>query len=98
MYLTLETKFYFQVVSLCLGRYHENHGIIGNTIFDVDTGKKFRIGKSSSLDPYWWNYNGTLPIWVSAVKQNLKAGVYFWPGSEVSEVWFINYFCTIIPF
>ena len=85
---------YFLLNSLHLGRYHENHGIIGNTIFDVDTGKKFRIGKSSSLDPYWWTYNGTLPIWVSAVQQNLKAGVYFWPGSEVSQVWFINYFTS----
>ena len=51
-------------------------------MFDVDTGKWFRVGKLE-LDPYWWDYNGTLPIWASAVRQNLKVGVYFWAGSEV---------------
>lgn len=71
---------------LLTGRYHESHGIIGNTILEVDTGKRFRIGKASSLEPYWWEYNGTMPIWASAVRQNLKAGVYYWPGSEVSQV------------
>lgn len=64
------------------GRYHEDHGIIGNTMFDIDTGKVFRVGPMA-LDPYFWDYNTTRPIWVSAERQNIKSGVYFWPGSEV---------------
>lgn len=68
------------------GRYHEDHGIIGNAMFDVDTGKIFRVGPMA-LDPYFWDFNGTRPIWVSAIRQNIKSGVYFWPGSEVFVTW-----------
>ena len=51
-------------------------------MFDVDTGKWFSVGKLA-LDPYWWDYNNTLSIWASAVRQNLTTGLYFWAGSEV---------------
>lgn len=28
-------------------------------------------------------YNIITKVWITAVRQGLKAGVYFWPGSEV---------------
>lgn len=44
------------------GLYAESHGIISNTIYDTENGKKFRMGKDSSFDPYWW---GGEPVWDS---------------------------------
>ena len=83
--------------SLATGRYSENHGIIGNGMFDLDTGKIFRVGPQS-LDPYFWDYNSTQPIWVSSVRQNIKSGVYFWPGSEVRFKHYISWvFCICNP-
>lgn len=31
----------------------------------------------------WWNYNSTVPIWITAKEKGLKVVTYFYPGSEV---------------
>ena len=61
-------------------RYQEHHGIVGNVMYDPNTNKTFTM---ANKDPFWWVYNNSLPIWISALKANIRAGVYFWPGSEV---------------
>ena len=49
-------------------------------MLDPDIGHKFSPRHCN--DPIWWQ--GAEPIWVTATKQGLKSGVYFWPGGEVA--------------
>lgn len=66
--------------SIATGLYPENSGIIANSMFDSIIGKKYTLRDRSAVqDPRW--YHGE-PIWVTAEKQNVKAGTVFWPGSE----------------
>ncbi|XP_013081886.2 bis(5'-adenosyl)-triphosphatase ENPP4-like [Biomphalaria glabrata] len=63
--------------SMVTGLHPEVHGIISNRFYDPDENKTFSL---KNTEPFWWE-NGE-PIWITAVKSNLKAGVFFWPGSE----------------
>ena len=76
------TSLLVNVNSICInsGRYHENHGIVGNKMLDMESKEEF---SKKSDKPFWWEYNNTYPLWTSAVKQNLKVAVYSWPGSQV---------------
>jgi len=65
--------------SIATGLYPEHHGIVSNTMVDSALGSFSLRDRSSVEDPRWW---GGEPIWVTAVKQNQRAGTYFWPGSE----------------
>src|SRR5699024_7089776 len=66
--------------SIVTGLYPENSGIVGNTMYDPTFDAWFRISDSAAVTNARW-YNGE-PIWNTAIKQGLKAGVFFWPGSE----------------
>ena len=68
--------------SIVTGLYPEHHGIISNTIFDSTLGT-FRISDTNAVrNPAWW---GGEPIWVTAEKQGVRAGAFFWPGSEAGQ-------------
>uniref|UniRef100_H2ZBS7 Ectonucleotide pyrophosphatase/phosphodiesterase family member 5 n=1 Tax=Ciona savignyi TaxID=51511 RepID=H2ZBS7_CIOSA len=67
--------------TLVTGLYEESHGIVGNNFFDPVLNKTFSLSDPSSvIDPRFW---GGEPIWVTAEQQGIKAGTYFWVGSEV---------------
>ena len=52
-------------------------------MYDPESGENFAM---NTTDKFWWEYNNSLPILVSAVNQGSKAGVYFWPGSSVCQM------------
>jgi len=69
--------------TMATGRHSEHHGIVGNTFYDPVLDDVFDMGRTAQE---WWYYNKTEPIWITAKKQGLKVGCYFWPGSETTFV------------
>lgn len=68
--------------TIVTGRYPAHHGIIANTMYDPAMDAWFRISDRDAVaDGRWW---GGEPLWVTAETQGLKAGTYFWPGTEAA--------------
>lgn len=63
--------------SIATGLYQETHGIISNNFFDPHLNKSF---DRSLIGREWF---GGEPIWATALQQDKRAGVYFWPGFNV---------------
>ena len=62
---TLTFPNHFTIVT---GLYMESHGIVGNSYYDPDAGKKINfLSGSDSLDPRWWSK--AEPIWLTAKNQ-----------------------------
>ncbi|XP_076122872.1 ectonucleotide pyrophosphatase/phosphodiesterase family member 7-like [Alosa pseudoharengus] len=78
-YLTLTSPTHF---TLLTGRYIENHGVIHNMWFNVSTQEKKQYYQSQFVDGYW--DNGSLPIWITAQRQGLKAGSLHFPGTAAT--------------
>ncbi|XP_025096300.1 bis(5'-adenosyl)-triphosphatase enpp4-like isoform X2 [Pomacea canaliculata] len=74
---TFVTKTFPCHYSIMTGLFEESHGIVGNTMYDPEHNATF--GKNS-IESFW--FDGGEPLWVTTIKQNKKAGVFFWPGSE----------------
>lgn len=66
--------------SIATGLYAENSGIISNNMYDSIIGSRYTMQDRSAVTDQRW-YQGE-PIWVTAEKQNVRAGTLFWPGSE----------------
>jgi predicted AlkP superfamily pyrophosphatase or phosphodiesterase len=65
---------------MATGLYPEAHGVVGNSFWDPSLQKEFYYtDPDRSLQPHWW---GGEPLWVTAERQNVKAAVHMWPGSE----------------
>ncbi|XP_007945582.1 ectonucleotide pyrophosphatase/phosphodiesterase family member 3 [Orycteropus afer afer] len=75
------TKTFPNHYTIVTGLYPESHGIIDNNMYDVNLNKNFSLSSKEKEDPAWW---GGQPIWLTAMYQGLKAGTYFWPGSDVA--------------
>lgn len=75
----MPTKTFVNFYSLATGLHPKHHGFVSNYPYDRDLGRKFNR-QSDVSDPRWW---GGEPIWITAEKQGVKAGTYFWVGSEV---------------
>ncbi|MBL4837679.1 MAG: alkaline phosphatase family protein [Kordiimonadaceae bacterium] len=75
----MPTKTFVNFYSLATGLHPEHHGFVSNYPYDRKLGESFSREKHSQ-DPTWW---GGEPIWITAEKQGVKAGTYFWVGSEV---------------
>lgn len=74
------TKTFPNHYTLVTGLYPVHHGIVGNGFYDPATGETFAMRKrESNTDPRWW---GGEPVWITAEKQGVLSGCYFWPGSE----------------
>lgn len=74
------TKTFPNFYALATGLYPNHSGILENTMYDPVLDAGFRMGDTAAVrDPKWW---GGEPIWVSAEKQDVRAAVFFWPGSE----------------
>lgn len=68
--------------TLATGLYPEAHGIVSNTFWDPELKEEFYYTHpKQSLQPHWW---GGEPLWVTAEKQNVRAAVHMWPGSEAN--------------
>ncbi|NWH81699.1 ENPP3 phosphodiesterase, partial [Piaya cayana] len=74
------TKTFPNHYTIVTGLYPESHGIIDNSMYDVNLNKHFSLASTEKFQPSWWSGQ---PIWLTAMYQNLKAGTYFWPGSDV---------------
>ncbi len=61
-------------VSLATGTYPDRHGIVEN-IFRDASGKEYNYGRGGS----WIEAE---PLWIAAERQNVRAAVFFWVGSE----------------
>ncbi|XP_071597009.1 ectonucleotide pyrophosphatase/phosphodiesterase family member 3 [Heliangelus exortis] len=75
------TKTFPNHYTLVTGLYPESHGIIDNNMYDVDLDKHFSLSSEEMYKPSWWKGE---PVWLTAIYQNLKAGAFFWPGSDVA--------------
>ena len=66
--------------AIVTGLYTGHHGIISNNMRDPESGAIFGTGSNPEVrNPRWWAGE---PVWVTAGRQGLRTGVYFWPGSE----------------
>lgn len=63
--------------TLVTGLRPESHGIVANWFYDPATEEMFSMAK---LETHWWEAGE--PIWITAEKQGVRAGCFFWPGSE----------------
>jgi predicted AlkP superfamily pyrophosphatase or phosphodiesterase len=66
--------------TIATGLYPEDHGIVGNEMYDPVFKATFAVSDRAAVgDSRWW---GGEPIWVTAEKQGQRAACYFFPGSE----------------
>ncbi|KAJ8291058.1 hypothetical protein GJAV_G00020900 [Gymnothorax javanicus] len=70
------TKTFPNLYSLATGLYPESHGIVGNSMHDPVFDATFNLRGREKLNHRWW---GGQPIWITAVKQGVKAATFFWP-------------------
>ncbi|XP_061479840.1 ectonucleotide pyrophosphatase/phosphodiesterase family member 3 isoform X2 [Rhineura floridana] len=74
------TKTFTNHYTIVTGLFPESHGIIDNNMYDVELNQNFSLSSSTKSNPAWWSGQ---PIWNTAMLQGLKAGTYYWPGSDV---------------
>ncbi|XP_048848271.1 ectonucleotide pyrophosphatase/phosphodiesterase family member 7-like [Brienomyrus brachyistius] len=78
-FLTITSPTHF---TLLTGQYIENHGVIHNMWFNISTQQRKPYYPTQFVDE-WWD-NGSLPIWITAQRQGLKAGSLHFPGTASS--------------
>jgi predicted AlkP superfamily pyrophosphatase or phosphodiesterase len=67
--------------TIVTGLRSANHGIVSNNMYDPEFDAYFSLGDNpENQKPRWW---GGEPIWVTAMKADLRASAFFWPGSDV---------------
>lgn len=66
--------------TIATGLYPNNHGIVGNNIYDPEFKQTFGMSKREEVqNGRWWLGE---PIWVTAEKQGQRAAAFFFPGTE----------------
>uniref|UniRef100_UPI003AAFB1D1 autotaxin-like n=1 Tax=Centroberyx gerrardi TaxID=166262 RepID=UPI003AAFB1D1 len=70
------SKTFPNLYTLATGLYPESHGIVGNNMHDPVFDANFNLRGREKLNHRWW---GGQPIWITAEKQGVKAGTFFWP-------------------
>ncbi|XP_038598014.1 ectonucleotide pyrophosphatase/phosphodiesterase family member 7 [Tachyglossus aculeatus] len=78
-FVTMTSPCHFTLVT---GKYIENHGVVHNMYYNVTTTVRLPYHATLGIER-WWD-NGSLPIWISAQKQGLKTGSFFYPGGNVT--------------
>ncbi|XP_077576372.1 ectonucleotide pyrophosphatase/phosphodiesterase family member 7 [Stigmatopora nigra] len=73
--LTMTSPSHFTTIT---GRWVEDHEVVHNMMFNVTTNQKVPH-KETMRRSEWWD-NGVLPLWITAQKQGLKAGSFYFPG------------------
>ncbi|XP_032399017.1 ectonucleotide pyrophosphatase/phosphodiesterase family member 1 isoform X1 [Etheostoma spectabile] len=74
------TKTFPNHYSIVTGLYPESHGIVDNKMYDVSQNTFFSLKSNEKFNAKW--YQGE-PVWITAMRQKLKVGTFFWPGSDV---------------
>uniref|UniRef100_A0A8C6ZKZ3 Ectonucleotide pyrophosphatase/phosphodiesterase 2 n=1 Tax=Nothoprocta perdicaria TaxID=30464 RepID=A0A8C6ZKZ3_NOTPE len=69
------TKTFPNLYTLATGLYPESHGIVGNSMYDPVFDASFNLRGREKFNHRWW---GGQPIWITAAKQGVKAGTFFW--------------------
>lgn len=67
--------------TLATGLVPDHNGIINNTFWNPKTQKRYSM--SDSTTRYNPEYYLGEPIWITAQKQGVKAGVLYWVGSDI---------------
>ncbi|XP_046338930.2 glycerophosphocholine cholinephosphodiesterase ENPP6-like [Haliotis rufescens] len=77
------TLTYPNIYSLVTGLYPENHGVVGDEMWDPEMKRKFSKGDNPEyLKPYWWDMGE--PVWVTAAKQGKTSYMFNWPGCDAT--------------
>lgn len=68
--------------SIITGMYPENHGIIGNTMYDPVYDETYKINDANAVtNPRWYKAEA---FWETAKNFGIITASYFWPGSELT--------------
>ena len=78
MYPPYISKTFPSHYSMATGLHLEDHGILGNEMYDPSLHRAFDY--RHSYDTNEW-FKGE-PVWVTAERHDVRSAVYFWPGSE----------------
>uniref|UniRef100_A0A8I3NSV7 Ectonucleotide pyrophosphatase/phosphodiesterase family member 7 n=3 Tax=Canis lupus familiaris TaxID=9615 RepID=A0A8I3NSV7_CANLF len=78
-FVTMTSPCHFTLVT---GKYIENHGVVHNMFYN--TTSKVKLPYHATLGVQRWWDNGSLPIWITAQKQGLRTGSFFYPGGNVT--------------
>ncbi|XP_001380296.2 ectonucleotide pyrophosphatase/phosphodiesterase family member 7 [Monodelphis domestica] len=79
VFVTMTSPCHFTLVT---GKYIENHGVVHNMFYNTTNKVKLPYHATLGIER-WWD-NGSLPIWITAQRQGLKTGSFFYPGGNVS--------------
>ncbi|MDX9930602.1 MAG: alkaline phosphatase family protein, partial [Bacteroidales bacterium] len=66
--------------TIATGLYPGHHGLINNTFYAPDLDAMYRMGDRNAVEN--GDFYGGEPIWVTASKQGLITGSFYWVGSE----------------
>ncbi|XP_056419288.1 ectonucleotide pyrophosphatase/phosphodiesterase family member 3 [Hyla sarda] len=75
------TKTFPNHYTIVTGLYPESNGIIDNNMYDYNMNMAFSLSGQGKFNASWWLGQ---PVWLTAMYQGLKAGTFFWPGSDVA--------------
>ncbi|XP_008591950.1 PREDICTED: ectonucleotide pyrophosphatase/phosphodiesterase family member 7 [Galeopterus variegatus] len=78
-FITLTSPCHFTLVT---GKYVENHGVVHNMYYNTTSKLKLPYHTTLGIER-WWD-NGSVPIWITAQRQGLKTGSFFYPGGNVT--------------
>ncbi|XP_066093370.1 ectonucleotide pyrophosphatase/phosphodiesterase family member 7 [Saccopteryx bilineata] len=78
-FVTMTSPCHFTLVT---GKYIENHGVVHNMYYN--TTNKVKLPYHATLGIQRWWDNGSVPIWITAQRQGLKTGSFFYPGGNVT--------------
>lgn len=77
------TKTFPNHYSIATGLYPDHHGIVLNSFYDEEMDRYYEIPDRKAVED--GSFYGGEPFWVTAEKQGVISGSYFWVGSE-SEI------------
>ena len=69
--------------TIATGLVPDHHGIIANNFTERTSGRRFSL--SNPETKFDGHFYGGEPVWITAQKQGLNAGIIYWPGSEVEK-------------
>jgi predicted AlkP superfamily pyrophosphatase or phosphodiesterase len=84
---TFPSKTFPNHFSLVTGMYAGRHGLVGNEMWDPARRQRYISSREAITRDSSW-YAGE-PVWVTAERQGVKAGTFFWPvsNSAIEGVW-----------
>ncbi|MBN2173864.1 MAG: alkaline phosphatase family protein [Bacteroidales bacterium] len=74
------TKTFPNHYTIATGLYPDHHGIVLNSFYDPETERYYSISDREAVED--GSFYGGEPFWVTAEKQGVISGSFFWVGSE----------------